>query len=210
MRHDPNQLPPDLPVPIDDGRATHLLGAAVPSITLRASGRFDAATNALTAVHDVNLADLARSPTVLFFYPRTGVPGQTPSLGFRGEEWDSIPGARGCTPQSCSFRDHFAEFTRLGLRVAGVSTNTTTHQREFAARTHMPFDLLSDANLELTRAMKLPTFEFPVESGGPTTLLARMAWFCNRAVVEHVWYPVFPPNESAEHVRRWLEHRRPA
>lgn len=210
MPHDPTQLPPDLPIPIDDGRAAHLLHARIPPITLRASGHFDPATNSLTAAHDVNLADLARSPSVFFFYPRTGVPGQPPSLGFRGEDWDSIPGARGCTPQSCAFRDHFAEFTQLGVRVFAVSTNTTEHQREFISRQHMPFEFLSDAHLELTRALRLPTFEFPVESGGPTTLLARMAWSCNHAVIEHVWYPVFPPDENASNVLRWLElHRAP-
>lgn len=210
MPHDPTHLPSDLPIPTDDGRAAHLFRARIPPITLRASGHFNPATNSLTAAHDVNLADLARSPSVLFFYPRTGVPGQSPSLGFRGEEWDSIPGARGCTPQSCSFRDQHADFTRLGVRVVGVSTDTTDHQREFAARMHIPFDMLSDAHLELTRALRLPTFEFPVESGGPTTLLARMAWYCNHNVIEHVWYPVFPPNENAANVLSWLgAHRAP-
>lgn len=149
---------------------------------------------------------------MLFFYPRTGVPGQPPSLGFHGEEWDSIPGARGCTPQNCGFRDLHAEFQALGVAVFGVSTNTTDHQTEFTHRTHIPFELLSDAQLQLTQGLRLPTFEFPVESGGPSTLLHRMAWY---AEPDHegllrilkVWYPVFPPDENARTVLAWLQRR---
>lgn len=196
MTHDPTQLPPDLPVPIDDGACDHLRGASVPSIHLPCTDG---------ALRD--LAALAASPLVLFFYPRTGVPGQPPSLGFKGEEWDSIPGARGCTPQSCSFRDLHADFARLGVAVYGLSTNTIAHQRELKQRMHIPFDLLSDSDLALTRALALPTFQFPVESGGPNTLIQRMAWFCDGGLILKVWYPVFPPDRNARHVLDWLARR---
>lgn len=197
---DPHVLPADLPVPTDDGAAGHLLGKPLPRIPLRA-------TSGLW----VNLGFLAR-PTVLYFYPRTGIPGQPPSLGFAGEEWDSIPGARGCTPQSCGFRDLHAEFAALGVDVFGVSTNTTDHQLEFKTRNHVPFDFLSDNELALTRIMRLPSFQFPVESGGPNTLIHRMAWMVEPMPQEpnivQVWYPVFPPNENAANVLAWL-HQRP-
>jgi len=198
--HNPNELPARLPVPTDDGACVHLARTALPAISL-----------ASTDGARVDLAAL-KSPTVLFFYPRTGVPGQPPSLGFNGEEWDSIPGARGCTPQSCGFRDLYSRFEGLGVRVYGVSTNTGEHQREFKARNHAPFEFLSDCGLTVTRAMRLPTFEFPVESGGPTTMLARMAWYVEPdalgvARVVKVWYPVFPPDRNAATVLEWLERR---
>lgn len=198
--HNPSKLPPGLPVPSDDGACVHLARAALPAISLASTGGARVELSALN------------SPTVLFFYPRTGVPGQPPSPGFAGEEWDSIPGARGCTPQSCGFRDLHSRFAALGVRVYGVSTNTTEHQREFKARNHVPFEFLSDSELRLTRAMKLPTFEFPVESGGPTTLLKRMAWYVEpdslgAPRIAKVWYPVFPPDQNAATVLAWLTRR---
>ena len=181
-------LPPDLPVPVDDGAADHLRGAVVPALALSAtSGRL------------VDLAVLAREPAVLFFYPRTGQPGTS-----AGREWDLIPGARGCTPQSCGFRDLHAEFQAVGVRVAGVSTQTTAYQREFVERNHVPFDLLSDADLRLTHALRLPTFEFPVPGIGPSTLIRRMAWYLDAGRIAHVWYPVFPPDKNAGVVLTWL------
>jgi peroxiredoxin/ribosomal protein S18 acetylase RimI-like enzyme len=206
MPHDPTQLPSNLPVPKDDGGCLHLRRALLPSISLTA-----------TNGEQLNLASLT-SPTVLFFYPRTGVPGRAPSLGFHGEEWDSIPGARGCTPQSCGFRDLFSQFTALGVRVFGVSTNATSHQREFKERMHVHFELLSDSKLELTRALRLPAFEFPTEPENPTPLIARMAWYAEpdasvdtphptAARIRKVWYPVFPPNENATNVLVWLQRR---
>ena len=189
---DVSTLPHDLPVPVDDGAAGHLRGATVPSITLPAT--FGA---------DVDLAVLASGPAVLFFYPRTGEQGKS-----AGPEWDLIPGARGCTPQSCGFRDLHGEFRALGVTVAGVSTQTTVYQREFVERNHVPFVLLSDAELRLTRALRLPTFEFPVASGGPTTLIRRMAWFVEGGRIVHVWYPVFPPDRNAATVLAWLQVQR--
>jgi peroxiredoxin len=186
-------LPPDLPVPVDDGAADHLRGAAVPAVTLPA-----------TSGRRVDLAALARQPAVLFFYPRTGQPGQS-----AGRDWDLIPGARGCTPQSCGFRDLHAEFRALGVSVAGVSTQTTEYQREFVERNHVPFDLLSDADLRLTRALTLPTFEFPVPGIGSPTLIRRMAWYLEAGRIAHVWYPVFPPDKNAEVVLGWLRAGRP-
>lgn len=198
--HDPTFLPPGLPVPIDDGACDHLVGTLLPPIELGCTG--PASINLHRFRTDARLSE-----AVLFFYPRTGVPGQPPSLGFDGAEWDTIPGARGCTPQSCGFRDQHAQFERLGVTVFGVSTNTVEHQAEFAGRMHIPFPLISDSSLQLTRGLRLPTFEFPVESGGPTTLLHRMAWFVAQGRVQKVWYPVFPPNENASRVLAWLNAR---
>jgi peroxiredoxin len=188
MATDVHTLPADLPVPQDDGAADHLRGAAVPAIALAA-----------TDGGVVDLASLAGTPAVLFFYPRTGEAGRS-----AGPAWDAIPGARGCTPQSCGFRDLHGEFRALGVTVAGISTQTTAYQREFVARNHVPFPLLSDAELRLTRALRLPTFEFAVAGGGPTTLIKRMAWYLESGRIAHVWYPVFPPDRNAETVLTWL------
>jgi peroxiredoxin len=184
-------LPPNLPAPVDDGACDHLPGSRVPSIRLASTGG-----------GTVDLAEAGQRPAVLFFYPRTGEPGKA-----AGPEWDAIPGARGCTPQSCGFRDLHREFTRLGVTVLGVSTQETGYQREFVARNHVPFALLSDRDLLLTRALRLPTFEYPVERGGPTTLIKRMAWFVERGSIERIWYPVFPPDRNAGTVLAWLHER---
>lgn len=185
-------LPPNLPVPIDDGAADHLIHAPIPPLALP-STRGD-------------LVSLASLPSaVVFFYPRTGVPDEPP-----GPEWDAIPGARGCTPQSCAFRDRHAQFTSLGVPVFALSTQTTDYQREFVARMHIPFPILSDASLQFTRAMKLPTFEYdsgPFNHGCPTTLIKRMAWYIARGRVQCVWYPVFPPDQCADIVLEWLQQR---
>jgi len=186
-----HQLPPNLPPPADDGACDHLPGSRVPSIRLASTGG-----------GMVDLAEVAQRSTVFFFYPRTGEPGKAAGPG-----WDAIPGARGCTPQSCGFRDLHREFTKLGVSVFGVSTQETDYQREFVTRNHVPFELLSDRDLLLTRALRLPTFEYPVEGGGPTTLIKRMAWFVERGSIEKVWYPVFPPDRNAEMVLAWLRER---
>ncbi len=201
--HDPTQLPADLPVPSDDGAARHLVRLPMPGLALPSTGGEMVQLSEVTGTG---------SRAVLFFYPRTGIPGQPASKGHGGETWESIPGARGCTPQSCSFRDLHEEFSARGVRVWGVSTNTTEHQQEFKARLHIPFDFLSDRELALTRRLCLPTFEFPVESGGPGTLMRRMAWFVERdpegvTRIRHVWYPVFPPDRNAQTVLAWIQRR---
>jgi len=191
MSRDLHRLPANLPVPADDGACDHLPGAQVPSVRLASTGG-----------QVVDVAELAERPGVLFFYPRTGEPGKA-----AGPEWDAIPGARGCTPQSCGFRDLHREFTALGVAVFGVSTQDTAYQREFVERNHVPFELLSDRDLALTRALRLPTFEYAVEGGGPPTLIKRMAWYVERGRVEKIWYPVFPPDRNAETVLEWLRAR---
>jgi peroxiredoxin len=187
-----HRLPPDLPPPVDDGACDHLPGSRVPSVRLGSTGG-----------RVVDVAEAAARPTVFFFYPRTGEPGKA-----AGPEWDAIPGARGCTPQSCGFRDLHREFTKLGVAVFGVSTQETAYQGEFVERNHVPFELLSDRDLLITRALRLPTFEYPVERGGPATLIKRMAWYVEWGRIERIWYPVFPPDRNAETVLAWL-HERP-
>ena len=134
--------------------------------------------------------------TVIYIYPRTGVPGVDPPDG-----WDAIPGARGCTPQSCSFRDHFAELKSLGVaRVFGLSTQDTAYQQEAVKRLHLPFPILSDEKLALTKALKLPTF-----SAAGMTLLKRMALVIDDGIITKAFYPVFPPDQSAAQVIAWLQ-----
>lgn len=182
-QHNPNVLPAGIPAPQDDGGARHLKGLRLPDIAL-------AATDGTR----VNLSTL-KSRTVLYIYPRTGRPGVDLPPG-----WDQIPGARGCTPQSCGFRDHATELTRLGVaHLYGLSTQDTAYQQEAASRLHLPFALLSDESLQFTEALKLPTF---VTSG--MTLLKRMAMVIDDGVINHVFYPVFPPDKSAEEVVRWV------
>jgi peroxiredoxin len=181
--HDPNVLPADLPVPEDDGAARHLAGMRLPFVPLAAT---DGA--------EVDLAKLA-GRTVVYIYPRTGRPGVPLPDG-----WDTIPGARGCTPQSCSFRDHFGELKSLGVaHLFGLSTQDTGYQREAVDRLHLPFPILSDANLRLARAINLPTFEV-----AGMTLLKRMVLIIDDGVVAKAFYPVFPPDESAAGVVGWL------
>jgi peroxiredoxin len=185
--HNPNILPDDLPVPQDDGAARHLVGMRLPAIALPAT---DGAK--------VDLAALA-GRTVVYVYPRTGRPGVVLPEG-----WDGIPGARGCTPQSCSFRDHFAELKALGVaHLFGLSTQDTDYQREAAERLHLPFAILSDAGLQLTNALRLPTFAV-----AGMTLLKRMVWVIDDGVIAKVFYPVFPPDESAAVVVAWLRASR--
>lgn len=172
-----------IPAPLDDGAAVHLLGAKMASVLLLA-------TNGSTV-------DLSAIPgrLVVYAYPRTGKPGVENPDG-----WDMIPGARGCTPQTCSFRDNFAELKALGVdHLFGLSTQDPDYQREAAERLHLPFAILSDEHLKLTRAMNLPVFE---TSG--MTLMKRFTLVINNGTVEHVFYPVFPPDRSARDVVEWL------
>jgi peroxiredoxin len=176
-------LPPDLPVPVDDGAADHLEGIEVPEISL-ASTRGDS----------LDLAQLASERLVAYVYPRTGVPGQPSPKG-----WDDIPGARGCTPQGCAFRDALSELTALGATVVGISSQEPDEQREFAAREQIPFPLLSDHGLKLAAALRLPTFE--VEG---MTLYKRLTFVAQEGRIVKVFYPVFPPNRNAAAVLAWL------
>jgi peroxiredoxin len=172
-----------IPPPFDEGATRHLVGARVPSVSLPAT---DGGT--------VDLSTL-NGRTVVYAYPRTGRPGIENPDG-----WDMIPDARGCTPQSCSFRDHFAEMKGLGIdHLFGLSTQDPDYQREAAERLHLPFAILSDAHLKLTRALNLPTFE---TSG--MTLLKRCTLVIDDRKVTHVFYPVFPPDRSATDVIEWL------
>jgi peroxiredoxin len=184
--HDPYVLPEGLPVPEDDGAADHLPGLELPDLTLPSSQGA------------VSLAELARERLVLYVYPRTGRPGVAMLPG-----WDDIPGARGCTPQSCAFRDQAAELAAFGARVAGLSAQGLDDQVEFAERNRMPFPVIADERLELARALRLPTFE--VEG---LTLYKRLALVAEGGRIVKVFYPVFPPDRNAEEVVAWLERSR--
>ena len=172
-----------IPAPVDDGASSHLRGTRVPPLALLAT--------------DGSAVDLSALPgrIVVYAYPRTGRPGVP-----NPEGWDLIPGARGCTPQTCSFRDHFEELRRLGVdQLFALSTQSTDYQREAVARLHLPFTLISDEDLRLASAMRLPTFR----TAG-MTLLKRFTLVIDDGTVTHVFYPVFPPDESAAEVIAWL------
>src|SRR5579862_3743633 len=179
---DPYTLPPDLPEPEDDGGADHLPGLEVPRLVLPSSQG------------PVDLAELAAARAVIYVYPRSGVPGVPLLPG-----WNEFPGARGCTPQSCGFRDHAAELAAFGARVAGVSAQPLEAQLEFAERNRMPFPVLSDERLELKAALGLPTF---VTSG--LELYKRLAFVAEAGRIVKVFYPVFPPDRNAADVLAWL------
>jgi len=177
--HDLYNLPPGLPVPEDDGAADHLPGLELPHLFLDSSqGPVDVATF-----------------SVLYVYPRTGKVGE-PSL----PGWDDIPGARGCTPQSCAFRDHAAELAQLGATVAGLSAQPLEDQVEFAERNHMPYPVISDSDLALRDVLGLPTFEVAGH-----TLYKRLVLIARAGRIEKVFYPVFPPDRNAGDVVAWLQ-----
>lgn len=180
------ELPKGIPAPTDDGACNHLPGARVPSLALPS-----------TSGGIVDLSDLP-GRTVVYCYPMTGRPDQDLPPG-----WDGIPGARGCTPQSCAFRDHHEELRALGARVFGLSTQGTDYQREAAERLHLPFELLNDEGLAFTRALGLPTFE--VEG---MMLVKRLTLVIRGGWIEKVFYPVFPPGENAAEVIGWLQSSR--
>ena len=181
MSHDVYTLPEGLPVPTDDGAADHLIGLELPDLTLESSEG------------EVNLREL----DVIYVYPRSGRPEQPMLPG-----WDETPGARGCTPQSCAFRDLHGELAKTGVRVAGLSVQSLDDQREFAERNHMPFPVVSDPDLRLGTALGLPTFEI---SG--LTLYKRCTLVAEDARIVKVFYPVFPPHANAGDVLRWLQNR---
>lgn len=176
------ELPKDLPRPVDDGAASHLHGAALPAVVLPAT--------------DGVRVDLSRIPgrVVIYVYPMTGRPGVPLPDG-----WDGIPGARGCTPQSCAFRDHYSELKSLDTAVYGLSTQTTDYQREARDRLHLPFELLSDSERRLKQLLGLPTF-----SVVGMELYKRITLVTDNGRIEKVFYPVFPPDQNANEVLAWL------
>lgn len=177
-----SQLPMDLPVPVDDGAASHLEGLRLPNLNLNS-----------TDDTSVNLAELS-GRWVIYVYPMTGRPDiQLP------DGWNEIPGARGCTPQSCSFRDHYAELQALHTGVFGLSVQTTEYQREVRDRLHLPFQVLSDSTLQLKGKMRLPTFTV-----AGMELFKRLTLITNDGRIEKVFYPVFPPDQNADDVLVWL------
>lgn len=177
------ELPKDLPVPQDDGACDHLTGMALPQIALDS-----------TRGRTVDLSSL-KGTSVVYIYPRTGRPDQDLPTG-----WNAIPGARGCTPQSCAFRDHYQDLKALGVSgLFGLSTQDSAYQREAVERLHLPFELLSDENLEFARALKLPTFEVD-----GMKLIKRITLITRDGVIRKVFYPVFPPDKNAGDVHAWL------
>lgn len=182
---DYTSIPDDLPVPTDDGAAAHLLGMRMPPITLTASdGR------------GVDLTDLGAGRTILYLYPLTGRPGVDLPEG-----WDAIPGARGCTTEACDFRDHHDDLQAAGAaRVWGLSSQSIDYQAEVVDRLRLPFAMLSDAGFRLADALLLPTFAAP----GHPRLYSRLTLVIRDGVIEHAFYPIFPPNEHAQQVLEWL------
>lgn len=175
-------LPPDLPVPVDDGACDHLTGLEVPALVLESSQGA------------VDLADLGAGRVVLYIYPRTGHPDRPVPAG-----WDAIPGARGCTPQSCGFRDHAADLAVHGATAAGLSAQPLEEQIELAERIHTPFPVIADPERKLGAALDLPTFEFE-----GATLYRRVTLVLEARRIAKVFYPVFPPDRNAEEVLAWL------
>ena len=178
-------LPDNLPIPLDDKLVDHLQGLKIPPVDLRS-----------TSGAVINLEEAANDPMVLFIYPRAGSP-ISPNKNV--EAWDLLPGARGCTPQTCGYRDLHQEFLALGVQVFGLSIQSPEIQQEFAHRMQIPFQILSDENYKFTDALKLPTFEFEGER-----LIKRMAFFITESRIQKIFYPVFPPDQNASDVLQWL------
>jgi peroxiredoxin len=180
---DPHTLPADLPVPEDDGAADHLPGTQVPRLELPTTDQ-----------RALDLAEAAQQRLVLYVYPRTGRPGEPLPTG-----WDDIPGARGCTPQSCGFRDLHADIVAAGAHVLGMSAQTVAEQLEFAQRVGLPYALASDPLLTVADALGLPTFEVD-----GMRLYKRITLICDGGRIEKAFYPVFPPDRNAQEVLEWL------
>ncbi|MBL6936098.1 MAG: peroxiredoxin [Alphaproteobacteria bacterium] len=178
-------LPPDLPVPEDDGACDHMTGLSLPAVSLAATSGENTALDGLTGL------------CVFYVYPMTGRPGTPLPPG-----WDQIPGARGCTPQACAFRDHMAELEALRCGVFGISAQSPDDQKEARERLNLPYHLLSDAGLEFAAALNLPTFEV-----AGLRLIKRLTLVASDGVIEKVFYPVFPPDGNAARVIAWLRAR---
>jgi peroxiredoxin len=183
--YDPTVLPAGLPVPEDDGGADHLPGLQIPSLRLESTQG------------ELDLAREAAELLVLYVYPRTGRPGVEPPDG-----WDATPGARGCTPQSCGYRDYAEELRGLGARVVGLSAQSIDDQRETAERLELPHAVAADPELRLAGALGLPTFDFDGER-----LYKRLSLVAEGGRIVKVFYPVFPPDENAAQVVAWLRER---
>ena len=184
-----NSLPEGLPVPGDDGAARHLPGMAIPALT------FATSDGSL-----VDLSHLGAGRTIVYLYPMTGRPGTDLPDG-----WEAIPGARGCTNEACDFRDHHAELLAGGVsHVFGLSSQTPEYQAEAAERLHLPFAMISDVDFALADALTLPTFSAPDHD----RLYSRLTLVINDGVIEHVFYPIFPPNTHAQQVLEWLRTHR--
>ena len=182
-----DQLPPNLPVPKDDGGCRHLPGMTMPSVWLMS-----------TSNRRVDLGKLTAPRSIIYCYPMTGQPGKALPDG-----WDDIPGARGCTLETCSFRDLHTELTKLNTGVYGVSVQSTDYQQEMVTRLKVPYEVLSDENMEFARALRLPTF-----SAGGMTLIKRLTLVVRAGRIEHVFYPIFPPDKHADDVLAWLKAHR--
>jgi peroxiredoxin len=183
---DPYTLPADLPVPADDGAASHLVGMRVPRLELPTTDQ-----------RALDLAEAAQQLLVLYVYPRTGRPGEPLPTG-----WDEIPGARGCTPQACAFRDLHAEIVAEGAHTLGLSAQPVAEQHEVVERLGLPYALASDPLLTVAEALGLPTFEVD-----GMRLYKRLTLIADRGEIEKVFYPVFPPDRSAADVLTWLQAR---
>ena len=183
-----NQLPANLPRPKDDGAARHLKGMALPDLELPSTGN-----------RRVNLSKVSAPRIVIYAYPMTGRPDRQLPQG-----WDDIPGARGCTPETCGFRDHHKDLAKLHAEVFGLSTQDTAYQQEMVKRLEVPFEVLSDEQMAFARALKLPTFTVD-----GMTLLKRLTIVARKGRIEQVFYPVFPPDKHADEVIAWLK-RHPA
>ena len=177
-------LPPNLPVPKDDGGARHLTGMSLPDLELPS-----------TSNRNVNLSKVPARTIVVYAYPMTGRPDRKLPQG-----WDDIPGARGCTPETCGFRDHHKDLAKLHAEVFGLSTQSTAYQQEMVQRLEVPFEVLSDEHFALTNALRLPTFT--VEG---MRLIKRLTLIVRNNKIEHVFYPIFPPDKHAEEVIAWLK-----
>ncbi len=183
---DLNKLPDDLPIPEDDGDCDHLLNSQLPSIQLKST------TGGIVDISE------AKGTVVIFFYPMNGKPDSPPMIG-----WNDIPGARGCTPQACSFGDNYSKLEKLGVKVYGISSQPLADQKEASSRLSLPYELLNDSGFEITKAMNLPTFEY--ES---SKYIKRITVISRGGVIMKTFYPVFPPDKNVSEVIEWVEHNK--